>query len=159
MFVEGVLHAARYVDGIRRLVVGAEKVAGARGAASKAARARERVSARAAGQAARSCGCVRVVDALKCSGPSVLRQVVIEHPETGAKYGLLAAAGGIRNSQARRDLLAVILRYARHNRNLQRLQGCVCIVLSLSSPRSLEEPKGSLISQPVVDREVVRNAP
>src|SRR5208282_673096 len=159
MFVEGVLHAARYVDGIRRLVVGAEKVAGARGATSKAARARERVGAGATGQAARAGGCVRVVDALKCSGPSVLREIVIEHAETGAKHGLLAAAGGIRNTQARRNLLAIIARHARHNRNLQRLQGYVCIVLSLSSPRSLEEPERRLITQAVVDRQVVRNAP
>src|SRR5271169_1553093 len=159
MFVEGVLHAARNVDGIRRLVVGAEKVAAARGATSKAARASERVSAGATGQAARPGGCVRVVDALKCSGPSVLRQVVIEHAKTGAKHGLLAAAGGIRNSQARRDLLSIIVRHARHNRNLQRLQGYVCIVLSLSSSRSLEEPKRRLITQAIVDREVVRNAP
>jgi hypothetical protein len=67
--------------------------------------------------------------------------------------------GANSDSEARRDLLAVVVRRGGHERNLQRLQGHVGVVLKLSSARTLEKPESSLIAQAVVDCEVMRNAP
>src|SRR5260370_33119210 len=50
------------------------------------------------------------VDSLKRSRPSALRQIVVEHAEPGAKHCLLAAAGRVDDSEARRDLLMVVMR-------------------------------------------------
>jgi hypothetical protein len=159
VFVEGVLRSARNVNGVGRLVVGTDEIAGTPGAALQATRASERVRAGAAGEGTGAGGCVCVIDSLKCSRPSILSEIVVEHAESRPKHGLLAAAGRIGDSQARRDLLAVIVRHVGHDRNLQRLQGDVCAVLKLGSARTLEQPEGGLVTQAVVDRKVMRNAP
>src|ERR1700687_2264368 len=159
VFIEGVLNAARNVDGVRRLVARADEVTDASGSANEAAVADERVVVLCAGEAARSCGCVRAIDRLKCSGPSALRQIVVEHAEAGANHRLLATTGRVDDSESRRDLLAVIVWRAWHQRNVQRLQSDIRVVLKLASARPLEEPEGGLITQAVVDRQVVRNSP
>ena len=159
LFVEGVLYASGDVNGIGSLVVGADEVAGGCGAALEATRAGERVGARAAGESAGSGGCVGVVDSLKRGRPAVLGEVVIVQAESGAQHGVLAAHGRIDDSEPRRNLLAVIVGQAGDNRNLQRLQRNVRTVLSLGSARTLEEPVGGLVTEAVVDREVMRDAP
>src|ERR1700722_2400922 len=50
------------------------------------------------------------VDGLERSGPSILGEIAIEHSEAGANHGLFAIAGRVGDSQARRELLAVIVR-------------------------------------------------
>ena len=54
VFVEGVLHAARDVNGVRRLVIRADQIAGGPGAAHQAARAGERIGAGASASGRRS---------------------------------------------------------------------------------------------------------
>src|SRR5271169_5979544 len=115
MLVEGVLHAPGGVNGVRRFIRRADQIARRACAAHQAARADERASAKTA----RSGGVIRVVDALKGSRPSVLCEIVVVETKTGANYRLPAAAGRVGDAKARRDLLAIVARYAGHNRNLQ----------------------------------------
>src|SRR5208282_5379956 len=138
MFVERVLHAPGGMNGVWSFVRGAHQIARGSAAAHQAARAGERVSARASRKAAASGGEVRVVDALEGSGPSVLRQIVVVNAKAGANHGLLAVARRVSNPQPRRDLLAVILRKAGHNRNPQRMQGHVGGVIGFASARTRE---------------------
>ena len=146
VLVEGVLGATGDVNGVGRLVVGADEVAGDAGAALQAARTGERVGAGAAGEGAGAGGGVGVVDSLKRGGPSVLREVVVVETKPGAEDGLLAAPGRVGEAEARGKLLAVIVRHAGHGWNLERLQGDVGAVLELAcglSPRRGRRWSGS----------------
>src|SRR6266478_1472200 len=84
VLIKGVLHAACGVDRVWRLVawvdVGRRTTSGSS------------------------------VDGLKRSRPSALRQIVVEHAEPGANHRLLAATGRVGDSEARRDLLTVVMR-------------------------------------------------
>ena len=149
MLVESVLHPARSMNGVGRFIRRADQIAGdcvsgsctrrqRPEATRQAARAEQRISAEASCKAARSGRKVRVVDILKCSRPSVLREIVVVDAEAGANYGLPAGAGRVSDPEARRDLLAIVTRYARHNRNLQRLQRHICGVIGFASARTRE---------------------
>ena len=131
--VEGVLRSARDVNGVGSLVTGTDEIACAAGAAFEAAGAGERVSAGASGKSARAGGGIGVINALKCGRPSILSKIVIEQAESGAQHRLLAAMRRPGESKARRDLLAVIVRHAGHDGNLQGLQGDVGAILKLGS--------------------------
>ena len=141
VLVESVLHAARDVNGVGRLVIGADEIAGSACAASQAARPAERICAGTSSKAAGSRGEVRVVDALKCRRPSVLREIVIVDAKPGANYGFLAAAGRVSDAETRRDLFVIIVRHAGHDRNLQRLQRLIRGIVGLASSRPMMSPQ------------------
>ena len=138
VFIECVLHATGDVNGIRRFVRRANQIPRGPGAANQAACADERIRAWASGKGAGSSSEVCVVDALECGCPSVLRKVVVINAEAGADDSLFAVAGRVSDPKARRDLLAVILRKAGHDRNLQRTQCDVRGIVGLASARTRE---------------------
>ena len=100
----------------------------------------------------------RRIHRLKRSGPSVLRQIVVVHAEAGANHGLLAVARRVGNPEARRELLVVIMRNRLGHIPIDGSRSKAGIG-GLASSGSVEEPQGGLITQAVVDGEVVRDSP
>src|ERR1700722_16301684 len=145
MFVEGVLPPSDDVDGLRGLVACPDQIACGRIPACETTCADQFVRSRTAREAARSGGCIGVIDALERGGPAILREVVVEHAKTGADHRLFAASGRVGNPETRCDLLPVIVRNVRCNRNLQRLQSYERIIFSLISTRAFEESKRRLV--------------
>ncbi len=84
VLIEGMLHAACDVDRVRRLVAWVD------------------VGRRTTSHSS--------VNRLKRSRPSALRQIVVEHAEPCANHRLLAATGRVGDSEARCDLLMVVMR-------------------------------------------------
>ena len=83
VFIKRVLDSSRDMDGVRRLIVGIDEGRG-RGGIS--------------------------VQRPKCSGPPVLREIVVIEAKAGANHGLLTVARRVGDSESRRNLLAVIMR-------------------------------------------------
>ena len=129
-FVESVLHTVGDVDGVRRFVFGIDE------------RWRR--------------GGIRV-HRFQRGGPPVLREVVVVQAEAGANHRLLPAARRVGDSEARRNLLAVVMRNCFGVS--QRWQQDEAGVGGLAFSGSLKKPEGGLIAQAVVDGEVVRYAP
>src|SRR5579871_151740 len=152
------LHTAGGVNGIRRLVLAIDEIAGAPGRfsgnAAKAARGIDARSA-AAGKGARSSE--RLIHALESRGPAVLCQVVVIQAKTGTKHRFSAISGSVSETDAWSKLLAVIVRDA--YRNLQRLQRHKGWILCLALPGSREQTESSLPSQSIVHRQMSRGAP
>ena len=94
---------------------------------------------------------------LKCGGPAVLSEIVVEQAETRAQHGFSAVAGGICNSQTRCELLAVIVRRAQ--RKSQRRQERKGWIFRLTAARSGEQAECGLVAQSVVEREMSSYAP
>ena len=99
------------------------------------------------------------VDSLKRRGPSVLRQIVVEEAEARAEHRLTAVARGVRDAQARAELLAVVVRHAGVQRNLQRLQREKRGILRLAVAGRGKQTEGRLLAQSVVERQMPRDAP
>ena len=157
MLIEGMLNASGRVDGVGSPVVAVDQIA-------RTTRSIARDTTRAdsgwritGDEGAGSCCGVGRVDALKCGGPSVLREVVVEHPETGADYCFAAFAGRICEAEARAELGAIIVRNA--HRNLQRLKCDVCRIVGLTAAGGGEETESGLVTQAVIHGEMWSGAP
>ena len=158
VLVEGVLHAAAGMDGVGRPVVAVNQIPRSTGSVSgDATRAGGRRWIGPADEAARARGSIRRVDSLKRGGPSVLREIVVEHAKARADHGFAAVSGRICDAEPRAELRMVVVRHA--HRNLQRLQRDERRILRLAAARSYEQAERRLITQPVIDREVRRHAP
>ena len=104
-----VLSAAGDVDRIRGLVIAIDQRArrnASRAGVGRRVRARQRSS----------------IHGLKCRCPSGLREIVIEHAKPRADHGLAVLAGRVGDSEARRELLMVVVRSMLFKRNIERLQ-------------------------------------
>ena len=86
-----------------------------------------------------------------------MREVVVEHPETGADHCFAAFAGRICDAEARAELGAIVVRNA--HRNLQRLECYICRIVRLAAARGFEQAKRRLVTQAVIHGEMWSDAP
>src|SRR5271169_5203657 len=108
------LDAAAGVDGVGRPVMTVDQISCSTGGVTgdaTCARGRGRIGA--ADKVARTGK--RLIYTLKSSGPSVLREIVVEHAKAGADHGLTAISRGICDAEARAELCAVVVRHAHRN--------------------------------------------
>src|SRR5271155_2514250 len=91
--IKGMLESTGYMYRVWSFVVRVNEVSSNPSASSQATWTDECVCANATCKAARAGGRVRAIDTLECSGPSILREIVVIQTESGADDGLLAAAG------------------------------------------------------------------
>src|SRR5271155_3095949 len=90
---------------------------------------------------------------LKGSSPPVLRKIIEIEAKASAHHGCSAAAGQPGESQSRCELLVVVARCMRNQRNAERSQGDVAGIESLGPISAIEQAKRGRVAQAVAERQ------
>src|SRR6202035_5115310 len=78
----------------------------------------------------------RRVDGLQRGHPTVLGQVIVIEPETGANHGVPGLSRRVSHANPRAKCLAIVMSRARNQRYPQRLESQVCGIAQLVSARA-----------------------
>src|SRR5215469_15086093 len=118
--IDRMLHATGYVNAIRRLVIRIDQISRCAGSSLQASSPNQRVSPCTSCERAWSRRHIARVYPLKSRRPSVLREIIEEHPKSGADHRFPAIAGRVRDPDPWPELLPIIVRDAGNKWNLQR---------------------------------------
>src|SRR6202790_2032501 len=132
VLADGMLHAAGYMNGIGRFIVGIDE-------------RRWRNAVR--------------IHSLQCRCPTALREIVIKQAKPGANHGFLAVSRRGCNPNTGGDLFAVVMRHRLRVSQSSKRAVLKGRIERLAFPGSGEQPESRLITHSVVHRQVVRNAP
>ena len=99
------------------------------------------------------------VHRLESRRPAILRQIVVVHTDSGANDQVFNPVGRVCDSQAWSESLTVILGHTGRQRQFQSADGCNGRVIQLAHTGRLQQAKGGVPAQTIVDGQPRGDAP